>query len=316
MTGRGSVKNILFMVIFFGLLQAAETVLPEGTVAVVNGTAISEEELDKEVGKLLPRAYFHSTLSEEKLTALKAEATESLIEKNLLYQYALSQKLDVSDAEVDAVIGQLEQGYGSKEKFASALKRIGYSRAAFKKAVAKDEVLKKLYKAEIEATYSDAELKAYYDANRYKFKEPEKIRIRLIYVRNDPQDPAGKQKAKQRAEEALDKIEAGAAFADVAAEYSNAMSRIKGGDMGYLHRGRLDAAVEEEAFALDAGEMSGVIEKDVGCYIVKVEDKKVQNQLSFAEVKESLKRDLKKRVEDERKSALLNKLTATAVIIK
>ncbi len=309
-------KTVFFIVLLNFFLVAGEVVLPEATVAVVNGIAISEDELDKEVGKLMPRAYFHSTLDDEKLTVLKEKARASLIEKTLLYHYALSQKLYVTDAEVDSVIEKLEKAYGSKEVFASALKRIGYSPATFKKAVEKDEVLKKLYKKEIEVTYSDAELEAYYEKNRYKFKEPEKIRVRLIYIRNNPEDPNGQQKAKKRVDEAFRQLQEGRAFADVAAEYSNAMSRIKGGDMGYLHKGRLDAAVEDKAFSLNAGEMSGIIEKDVGFYIVKVEDKKTPNQLSFMTVKESLRKELKQKDEDERKSELLKHLTAIATIVR
>lgn len=309
-------KVFFFIVLLNCFLASEEVILSEETVVVVNGIAVSEDELDKEVGKLMPQAYFHSTLNDEKRKALKERATASLIEKTLLYHYALSQQLDVSDAEVDAVIEKLEKVYKSKELFASALKRLGYSRNTFKKAVKKDEVLKKLYEKEIKVTLSDDELKEYYEKNRYKFKEPEKIRVRLIYVRNNPEDPEGKQKAKKKVDEAFKKLQEGALFADVAAEYSNAMSRIKGGDMGYLHKGRLDAAVEAEAFAMKTGETSSIIEKDIGYYIVKVEDKKTQNQLSFSTVKESLRKDLKKRVEDERKAALLEKLMATAVIVK
>ncbi len=297
-------------------VAAGEVLLPEATVAVVNGIAISEDERDKEVGKLMPKAYFHSTLNDEKLKVLQEKATASLIEKTLLYHYALSQDLRVTDTEIAKVIARLQAAYGSKVELDRAIQRLGFTPEAFKTAIKKDEVLKKLYKKEIEASYSDEELKTYYEKNRYKFKEPEKIRVRLIYVRHDPKDPDGKQKAKLKIEEAYKKLQEGALFADVAAAHSNAMSRINGGDMGYLHKGRLDEAVEEIAFAMKAGEMSKVIEKDVGYYIVKVEDKKVSNQLSFDIVKESLRKELKQRTEDERKSTLLAKLKATAVIIK
>ena len=49
---------------------------------------------------------------------------------------------------------------------------------------------------------------------------------------------------------------------------------------------------------------------------VKVEEKIEPNQLSFDMVKKELSKDLKKKEEDKRKAALLEKLMATAVIIK
>ena len=117
-------------------------------------------------------------------------------------------------------------------------------------------------------------------------------------------------------DEAYKKLKEGMDFADVAAQYSTAMSRIKGGDMGYLHRGRLDAAVEDKAFAMDVNSTSDIIEDTIGYFIVKVEDKLKSKQFSFDSIKKGLRSDLKKRYEQERKEALLKKLFSTAVIVK
>jgi len=310
------VKIIFFVIGLHYFLMAQAPLLPESTAAVVNGIAISNDELNKEVGKELPRTYYHATLNDEKLEKLKKKALQSLIEKTLLYQYARSQKIDVSDDEVDDVMEKLAEAYGSKSTLEKAFRQLGFTSKSFRKAIERDEVLKKLYKKEIEVSISDSELKAYYDKNSYKFKEPEKIKVRLIHVRNDPTDPQGKQKAKATIDEAYKKIKEGMDFADVAAQYSTAMSRIKGGDMGYLHKGRLDAAVEEKAFAMDVNTTSNIIEDTIGYFIVKVEDKLEPNQLPFDRVKESLRKDLKTRFEEERKAALLKKLMSTAVIIK
>jgi len=310
------VKVIFLIIGLCALIMAQGSLLPESTVAVVNGVAISEDELNKEVGKELPRTYYHATLTDEKLVKLKKKALQSLIEKTLFYQYARSQKIDVSDDEVDAVMDKLAEAYGSKNTLEKAFRQLGFTPKSFRQAIERDEVLKKLYQKEIAVNVSDAELKAYYEKNKYKFKEPEKIKVRLIHVRNDPTDPQGKQKAKATIDEAYKKIKEGMDFADVAAQYSTAMSRIKGGDMGYLHKGRLDAAVEEKAFAMDVNTTSDIIEDTIGYFIVKVEDKLEPNQLPFETVKESLRNDLKTRFEKERKEALLEKLMATAVIVK
>ncbi len=309
-------KAVFCVVVLQYFLMGQATVLPESTVAIVNGMTISDDELNKEVGKVLPQTYYHATLNDEKLEKLKEKALQSLIEKTLLYQYARSQKINVSENEIDDVMKTLAKAYGSKKTLEKAFRQLGFTSKTFRKAIERDEVLKKLYKKEIEVNISDDELKAYYDKNRYKFKEPEKIRVRLIHVRNDPTDPKGKQKAKAMIDEAYKKLKEGMDFADVAAQYSTAMSRIKGGDMGYLHRGRLDAAVEDKAFAMDVNSTSDIIEDTIGYFIVKVEDKLKPKQFSFDSIKKGLRSDLKKRYEQERKEALLKKLFSTAVIVK
>jgi len=150
----------------------------------------------------------------------------------------------------------------------------------------------------------------------YKFKVPEKIKASLIYVKNNPTDPKGRSKGKAKAEEALNKIKSGEDFADIAAKYSNAMSRIKGGDMGFLHKGRLHENVEKIAFSMKVGEVSGIIEKDVGFYIIKVTDKTQAKQLPFKKIKKSLEKDLIKKEENKIKKDLLEKLKSKAKIIK
>ncbi|MCF6309320.1 MAG: peptidylprolyl isomerase [Sulfurimonas sp.] len=309
--------KIFFLIISIStLLIAGKVLLPEATIAVVDGVAISIDERDKEVGKLLPKAYFHASLDEEKLKVLQEKALKSLIEKTLLINYAVTKKITVSDREVDDVMKKLVGIYGSKKALESSVKKAGFTPEQFRKAVRKDEILKKLHIKEIEVNHSDRELKDYYEKNKYKFREPQKIRVRLIYIKNNPQDPDGNTKAKKRIDEASVKLKAGDDFADVAAKYSNAMSRIKGGDMGYLHKGRLNKAVEEKAFSMEIGEISDIIEQDIGYFIVKVEDKKKQNQLSFETVKKGLKKDLKNKEEGKRKAELLKKLMLNSVIIK
>ena len=309
-------RSILISFFLNSYLIAQSIILPESTVAVVNGTAISEDMLDKELGKLLPKTYYHSTLNESKLKSVKEKALETLIENTLLYNYAISNNIDVNEAEIKDTINKLIEEYGSEYIFDQALKKIGYSKNSFIKAVKREEVIMKLYKQEIEVSLSDNYLKKYYEANKYKFKEPEKIKVKIIYVRNDPVDPKGKSKAKEIIELAEKKLNEGENFPFVAQSYSDDPSRVKGGDLGYLHRGMLDKSIEDEVFSMDENTTSAIIERDIGYYIVKVEKKNKQNQLAFDDIKEKLRADLKEKKEKEAKSALIKTLLLNAVIIK
>lgn len=309
--------NKIFLIAILGtILYGQKTLLPESTVAIVNGIAISVDERDKEAGRLLPKSYFHSTVDDKKLKILQEQALESLIEKTLLYSYALSKNIKTSDKEIDEIMKKLVDAYGSKKELDEAIKQLGFTNATFRDVVKKDEVLKKLYTKEIEVNYSDAELKKYYDENIYKFKEPEKIRARLIYVKNNPEDPKGKEKAKKKIEDAKKLLESGENFPYVAQEYSSDPSRVIGGDMGFVHRGRLEKAVEDVAFSMDINQTSGIIEQDIGYFIVRVEEKAKANQLSFEQVKNGLKKELKEKEESRRKSQLLDRLKKNSVIVK
>ncbi len=309
-------RVVLFILIFNALVYAGDVILPESTVAVVNGTAISEDELDREVRKLLPRSFYHSTVNEEKLEIVRKKALDKLIEDALLYSYALSEGIKASDEEVEDLFEKIVEHYGSKERLIQVLKSNKTDIEELKRAIRRDLTIQKLFEKEIEYKLTEDDLKKYYEENKYKFKEPEKIKASLIYVRNDPTDPKGKEKAKEQILKAQEELNNGENFPYVAQTYSNDPTRVKGGELGYIHRGRLDQDIENIAFAMDANTTSDIIEKDIGFFIVRVEDKKEPNQLAFDDIKDSLKKELKSKTETKRKEDLLEKLFSKAVIIK
>lgn len=309
-------KIFILLVSLTASLLIAKNIMPENTVAVVNGMALFEEDLQQEVDILVPKSSYHASVKGKKLEDIREKAMKKLIDSTLLYQYALSIGIKEDKTIMEGVYKKLLNKTGSKEAVEFELKKLGLSIKKLTKTYAKDSIIRQLYEKKIRVSISQDELKSYYKNNKYKFKEPEKVRASLIYIKNDPTDPKGRSKAKLKAQEILEKIQKGAVFADMASKHSNAMSRIKGGDMGILHRGRLDSTIENEAYEMKKGEMSDLIEKDVGFYILKVTDKLEAKQLSFEQIKKGLKKDLIKKEEEITKTSLLKKLRAQAKIIR
>jgi parvulin-like peptidyl-prolyl isomerase len=309
-------KKIILTIALTVSLFAGKNIMPENTVAVVNGMALFEEELQQEVNVLMPMSAYHASAKKSSLDKTKEKAMKVLIKNTLLYQYGLSIGIKPSDKVMKETYKKLLDELKSKDKIESELKKVGLSLEILEKRFAKKSVLEQLYEKELKVVKTQDQLKEYYKKNAYKFKEPEKIKVSLIYVKNDPTDPKGRVNAKAKAQEALAKIKAGEDFGDIAAKYSDAMSRIKGGDMGFLHKGRLHENVEKEAYKLNVGEVSKIVEKDVGFYIVKITDKKEPKQLSFDTIKKGLEKDLIQKEEKKKKEDLLEKLRAKAKIIK
>lgn len=310
-------KIIILILIFLSYLYSNSTgLINKDVLAVVNGTKITKSELDRGVKSLFPTRYYHGTLSKEQMKIFEDKVLKQLIENELFFQYAKSIGIKVSKSDIDESIEKLKKLLKTPEKLKKTLTNSGLTLETLREVIYKEEVLKKLYKQKIETALSDNDLKEYYDKNKYKFKEPQKIVAKIIYVRNDPTDPEGKSKSKKRIEEAYEKLNSGENFEDVAAKYSTAMSRVKGGNLGYTHKGMLEPAVEKKAFSMDANTTSGIIEENVGFFIVRVEDKVESKQLPFNLVKQKLAKDLKKSIEEDKKSKLLKSLKSKAKIIK
>ncbi len=309
------VTIVVGLILFITNVYAQETTVSmNDSVAKVNGESITRGELERATMILIPKTYFHASVSGDKKKDVEKKALEELIEKKLLLQQAKKMGLKVTRDEIENQAKAIAKSFKNKKDFQAALLKASFDIKSFEKAIEEDILMKKFYEKEIKATISEKELKEYYDNNLFKFKEPEKIKVRMIYVKDDPTDPKGKEKAKKKIQEAYAKIKAGEKFADIAAKYSDAMSRIKGGDIGFTHKGRLDPIIDDVAFALKKGEMSEIVGNDKGFYLAFVEDKKPQRLIPFEATKDRLKKSLIAKTENKRKKIWLEKLKKNAMI--
>lgn len=300
------------------LFAIASTAAATDTIAVtVNGAPILKKQVDREVRALIPQASYHASVSDDKIKELEKKATDSLINKELLFQYAKGQGITVSPKELsdaeEAVVGSV----AGRKNFDRALAKSGITKSEFRSELNTEEMIRKLYEKKIKLSFSDTDLKSYYEKNSYKFKEPEKIDVQMIYTRNDPEVKDGGKIAHKRIDEAMAKIKGGEDFSLVAEKYSNDMTRVKGGNLGVIHKGRIgNATAEKVAFALKKGETSGIVETDVGYFIFHLNDRKEANQLPFDAVKEKLRDELTTSREKEKMDDLLELLKKQAKISK
>ncbi len=312
-------KKLLYFAVgvmcsFMPIYAEIAPVTSDNVVAKVNGEVIKKVELERAIDVLVPRTFFHAGVTDEKRDGLKDEALDKLIDKKLILQYAIKSGIKVSKSEIDEQEKRIRKPFRDKKSFLASLKKARFDYESFRNALEVDLIMDKFYKKEIKASFTEEELKEYYKKNKFKFKEPEKVRVRLIYIRNDPTDPKGKQKARKKVDEAYKKIKEGSNFADIATEYSDAMSRIKGGDMGYIHKGMLEPDVDNVVYKLESGQMSEIIENDRGFYLAYVEEKKPQRLISFEATKGKLEKELIATTENKREDKLLEKLKLVADI--
>ncbi len=155
-----------------------------------------------------------------------------------------------------------------------------------------NEYLKREVAAKI--SISDDELKTYYDTHAEEFKTPEMVKARHILVKVDASAPDDdKKKAREKADSLLKKIKEGEDFAKLASDVSDDPgSKSRGGDLGFFPKGRMVKPFEDAAFALNVGDVSGIVETQFGYHIIKVEEKKEAATEPFDAVKERLKQRL------------------------
>jgi peptidyl-prolyl cis-trans isomerase C len=160
-----------------------------------------------------------------------------------------------------------------------------------------------------QATVSDAEVQAYYDAHKSDY-EILKARHILIRVKGAPMEATpGKpeltdEEAKAKAEEIRKRIVGGEDFAKVAEAESDDTSGKSGGDLGEFKHGMMVPPFEKAAFALKPGEISEPVLSPFGYHIIQVESHTTK---SLDEVKPEIIAQLRPQAAREAVQALTGK---------
>lgn len=96
-----------------------------------------------------------------------------------------------------------------------------------------------------------------------------------------------KPQARAKVEEVLKRVKAGEDFVALAKEYStDPGSKENGGDLGWFGRGRMVPEFEKAAFALQAGQISEIVESPFGFHIIKVDERRTGDPQSASDAVE------------------------------
>ena len=124
--------------------------------------------------------------------------------------------------------------------------------------------------AEAPTSVSDADITAYYRANRDKMTRPNTAAVRMVALPRVP-TAADSAVALERANAIVARIRGGEDFAEIARnESSDPGSAPLGGELGSFSRGQMVAEFEEAAFSLPLGQVSDPVLSQFGYHIIEV----------------------------------------------
>jgi len=303
-------------VTLFGQASGSRTADRDEVAARVNGAPIPAADLSAEVETIYPSNAGHGGLNPEKMKEIRSQALEELIVRELAYQQAVKLKAVVPMAETQAEYQRLRQKLGPAA-FERDLQGSGLTRQQYLNQLQRQMTLERLMREKIElpSRVGSNALRAYYDQNLKKFQRPEQVHARLITAAVDPQaKPEEVAKAKSRIDTAYRALQGGKDFGSVAEQYSDDLYRVKGGDLGWLHRGRLEPDFEKVAFSLPVGKFSEPFRTSYGYSLIQVEGREPARQMAFAEVSPVLQQELEQKKMLELRNAWVGQLKKNAQI--
>lgn len=255
---------------------------PEGVVAIVNGVTISEEDLARRLNapswRQVSLHNYASVNDAAALTTLRKDALEELVEEALLEQFARQERIEVSEAELQQRIAEIQAEYQGQE-IRVILENLGESYEAWLQAQRQALLLDKVVQIHLGSflTITDEDARLYYEEHQGLYDHPAQVRASQILTYD-----------KTVARQALLALQDGVDFAEVARLYSESSDAERGGDLGFFEPGRMPPEFEAAIFALRMGEISEIVKTPYGYQIFMLTGQRAAERFSFDEVKDRI----------------------------
>ena len=291
------IAAILIFVLLSLPAMAADKNPAGGKAAVINGVGITQAHFDKELKVHLDRVSRQGQqINEEQTEALKKDVLEGLIEREVLYQESQKAGIKVDEQKVNDQMAGIKKRFLNEEEFKKALASMGLTEEEVRTQIQRGLAIRGLIDQKVAngIVVTDQETKTFYDDNPQFFKQPEQVKASHILIKVEPTaDDATKAADRKKIEDIRKKLTEGGDFAELAKENSEGPSAPKGGDLGYFRRGQMVKPFEDAAFSMKVNEVSGLVETRFGYHLIKAYDKKPEQTIPYAEVKDRIAQRLK-----------------------
>ncbi len=284
----------MLLVIVTQIVPVAYGERVDGIAALVNKKVITFSQVEAAKEQILAQEGFSV---EDDEAARREKVIVFLIEKELVRQRAEELGVLVTSDELDAALNDISQrnNFVSDDQLKAAVNQEGRTWDEFLEDIREQIKVAKLMSREVrsQVQVSDDEIKSYYDEHADDFVQaPESAHIRQILLKVAP----GATEAEIQAVEAqaltiLQELRSGADFTTMAAQFSEHPSAQSGGELGTFTKGEL-AAPFDQAFAMNAGEISEPVRSDQGFHLIYVEEKIGGEQASYEKAAGLIQRKL------------------------
>jgi parvulin-like peptidyl-prolyl isomerase len=280
---------------------------------IVNGEEIDDEIIEGEFRTI--KGHFERTLQVaccERDPEFRAMAKDNIASRILLQQEAIKRVPTVTDEAVSNRLAKLIEQAGGEEQFYMQIGMPAGDDSVIREQVSNgvrmDQMMQAVYDPEPQPT--DAEVRAFYDANLKLYLTEEEIRVSHISL-----NLSG---AKSRLEiynlmrELREKALAGADFDALGAEHNS--NKDTPPDLGWFKRGEFMEEFEAIAFSMKKDEISPVFVTQLGFHIARLTDRKPAVPKPFDEVKELARQRIIEQHKDEKFNVFVEELKKAAKI--
>jgi parvulin-like peptidyl-prolyl isomerase len=226
-------------------------------------------------------------------------AYADLFRELLLQSRADQLGVEVTDAQVDAAMGQLKQGYNIKsdEEFKAALAQSGMTEAQLRAQLRSQLRVQEVRGREVQSRVKvdEEDQRRYYRKNLEQFRQPEQVQLREVVVLDEGGLPTAEERQRAAAEIRA-KVQSGGSLADAVADTSKKGVTSAAIDLGWVSPGDLDKNLETAVWKLPKGSLSEPVQARGGLHLVQVLDRRESRIPPFSEVQQAIQTREQERV--------------------
>jgi peptidyl-prolyl cis-trans isomerase SurA len=298
------------------------------TWATVDGRAIMGDDVDRMFRRAQGDA---SALSPEEAMTVKLSILNEMILQDILLAKASALNIQVTDAELDAAYAERRQNM-TDEAFEQELAKRSLTADDLRETLRREFVTNKLLEQEIASkiAVTDQEITDFFNQNRAQFTlDEEAYHLAQIVVSPDraPQpvnrtgnDATTPQEASFKVRMIMERLQAGASFADLAMDYSeDPETAPRGGDLGLVPVSALKQAPEplrKAVIGQKPGTVNVAVSGGVHTIVAIVSHEEAgERDLSTPGVREAITEALRTRREQLLRTAYLSAARNDATVV-
>ena len=253
------------------------TSLVDRIVAVVNSEVITQFDLSERVTRALRELRSRNIPAPDE-NELRRQVLDRIIIERTQLQLARETGLQIDDLQLDATIARIAESNNMPlMEFRRTLERDGIPFDKFREEVRTEIILARLREREVDNRVSVAESEIDNFIADHKEAKNQSVEFNLshILIRLPEQArPEHITQQRERADEAVKRIKAGADFAQVVATFSDASDALQGGNLGWRTTDRLPELFAGVVAGLRPGEISEVLRSPAGFHIVRLNERR------------------------------------------
>jgi parvulin-like peptidyl-prolyl isomerase len=290
-------------------------------VARVNGAVLTDRDLLREMYLIFPYARQHNGFPKEMEPGIRKGALQMIIFEELVYQEAQRRHMTVAGSKLQKAETEFHNQFATPEQFQQYLKaECNGSQLLLREKIRRSLLIDALLDLEVagKAKVTLAEAKAYYDKNPAPFQYAESFAFQTISVLPpEKATPKQLQEGRKRAEDALKQAKATKTYEEfglLAEKISDDDYRVMMGDHKFVNRAKLAPNVVQAMLAMQPGQVSDMIQIEHAYTIVRLSKHVLAGKMTFAQIKDKLKKELEAKKTEELRAALNKKLQSAAKV--